>query len=82
MSTNKEIEAQHKLKKHKLASIYDKSFQRFREDSRTHIQLQSLFGETICHRVVLMIYMFEDHMRGMKQHRMNIITPMIQRWYI
>ena len=65
-----------------MAMIYDHSIQGFREDSMTHIQLQSMFGEAIRQQVMLTEYMFEDHMRDMKQHSTYIITPMYQRWNI
>ena len=70
------------LEKHKLTMIYDHAIQIFREDSKTHIHLQSLFGETTILRVMLTIYMFEDHMWGRLQHSKDVITSMTQRWDI
>ena len=70
------------LEKHKMLMINDHAIQRFRKETKTHIHLQSLLGETISMRVMLMIYMFEDHMWGTLNHGKDVITPMNQRWNI
>ena len=62
--------------------INDHAIQSFKKVVETHIQRQSLLGETINLHVMLTIYMFEDHMWGKLHHSNYVITPMTQRWDI
>ena len=66
------------LKKNKMALIYDHCIHSFLEETKSHIQNEGLFGKTICQRVMLTEYVFENHRRGQLKHISYINTPVHQ----